>query len=396
LGGYVELRTWNRIEDRLEANALAFDDGDRTLLLVSIDTLYIGAELLAFLDTVARQISSGPVDLLAFASHTHFAPVLDGAKPELGGVDPAYLELLKKRLRQLLEDALSSPGDLASVREFCGTAEFAINRRLRSRHRNLRGRFSAVEQTYMAPNPDRYLDRRLRIKALEDQQGRVFAAVVHFGCHPTSNPDSLAISADYVAALRAGVRERFGPIPTIFLQGSAGDIRVQPGNAPTLVDRFRTLVFGPHFARPTLEEWRNWRERVAAFARNLVEARADPDPLTGSIQVHRGGVPVSAMIEGGETDAFLSLTAAAVGQQIRVFVFGAEPLAGWVRRFPEDTLVTGYSGECFGYLPQQADVASGGYEVEDYQRYFGLPPFRWRPDFEERVMTEADRLLTGL
>jgi neutral ceramidase len=39
-------------------------------------------------------------------------------------------------------------------------------------------------------------------------------------------------------------------------------------------------------------------------------------------------------------------------------------------------LVTGYTGDCPGYLPDAEAYAHGGYEVTDAHRYYGMPaPF---------------------
>ena len=60
--------------------------------------------------------------------------------------------------------------------------------------------------------------------AVSERSDVKFAFVYHAG-HPVSRHDSTVISADYIAAIREGIRDIYGQIPIIFLQGCGGDIR---------------------------------------------------------------------------------------------------------------------------------------------------------------------------
>jgi hypothetical protein len=394
LGGYAYPRLWNRVEDRLEANGIAFDDGERRLYLIALDALYIGGEIQSFLNDLAAKRSPGrPVEVLAAASHTHFAPMLDRSKPRLGTVDPDYLATLSKKLELLFDRLDAAPLLPAWIEAYCGSTDFSVNRRLTSPHRTWNNGFRAPREVFLAPNPEGYVDRRLRIRILADESRQPRAAIAHFGCHPSSFPDHHAITADYVGAIRAAVRQKAGAdIPMVFLQGCAGDVRATIVGGATPLDLLRTLKMGPHFAPASLDKWRAWRRSVEDCTRAVLAETAEPRPLLGKLAVDRQAFPLSALRDA-DTDLDFELTYFEIGDDIQILSMNAEPLAKWTLSFPSNVLVTGYVGDCFGYLPVASEIARGGYEVHGHESCFGLPAGEWKPDFEDVVLGGAASLL---
>jgi hypothetical protein len=394
LGGYAYSRSWNRVEDRLEANGVAFDDGERRLYVIALDTLYIGREVQSLLgDLAVKRSPDRPAEVLAAASHTHFAPMLDRSKPRLGIVDSDYLDALSDKLEILFDRLDAAPPLPAWVESHCGAADFSVNRRLDAPHRTWNNGFRAPREVFLAPNPEGYVDRRLRIRLFADEAGQARAAIAHFGCHPSSFPDHHAITPDYVGAIRAAVRETAGAnIPVAFLQGCAGDVRATIVGGPTPLGLLRTLKMGPHFPPASLDKWRAWRRSVQDCARAVLAAPAASHPLRGKLATGHLAFPLSALREI-ETDLDFELGYYEIGDDIQIVSMNAEPLAKWTLSFPPNVLLTGYVGDCFGYLPVASEIVRGGYEVHGHESCFGLPAGAWRPDFETVVLDSAASLL---
>lgn len=399
LGGYGARRQeWVAIDDDLEANIIAFDSDGRRLLLVSIDTLYVGGDLPEFLRTEAAVRMPGrEVEVAVVASHTHFAPMLDRNKPMLGVVDDRYVALLKRKLGALLDAVSEAPGTAVSYRKAGAEGGFSINRRLIASRRTLNNRFSKRPQVFMAPNPAGYVDPRLRVVMFYGSSDEPCAAIAHYGCHPTSFPGQSLVSSDYIGAIRAGIR-RFagGDIPVCFLQGCAGDVRSAAPGEPSFISRLRELKAGPGFDQPSMAGWRGWRDSLGDFTRITLEDLEPPRLLCGSIVAGSRQIPLTDILEGvADAGASLDLRYFSIGEDLELFTMNAEPVAGWTQMFPTNVMVAGYSGDCFGYLPQQRDLAVGGYEVVESLEPMNLAGAKWRDGFEDRVSADARACLAS-
>lgn len=394
LGGYEYQRLSSRIEAPLEANAILFDDGRRRLYIVSIDTLYVGREVLDHLQKKLDDRGGRPAEVLAAATHTHFAPMLDRSKPRLGRTSDAYIAELKSRLSDLI-DMLDQGQQSGSSRAYCGDAPFSVNRRLSASRRTFNNRFRAAQQVFLAPNAAGYVDRRLRIRMIDGADGTPHAAIAHFACHPTAYPDKHAVTPDYVGAIREAIRKRCGAnIPVLFLQGPAGDVRSSAMGKASALSALRTLKSGPHFKPPSMATWQAWRSRIQTFTEQLLEQPAAMHPLTGAIQVARERMPLEAVRTHISPGASIEIGSFKVGDALNIVAMNAEPLSGWVKRLPAEVMLTGYVGDVFGYLPTEADVRLGGYEVEGHASWLEVPSLEWRPGFEDRIVAKIDTLLT--
>ena len=82
------------------------------------------------------------------------------------------------------------------------------------------------------------------------------------------------------------------------------------------------------------------------------------------------------------------------GPGLRILALNAEPSAEWVRSLPDDLLVAGYSGRVFGYLPVEADVPHGGYEVHGHMQHFYDQAATWQTGYQEKVLNTIAQALT--
>lgn len=210
LGGNDENSFSTQSEPNIEANSLSIKTKSKSeFQLVSIDALYPG--------NVGHNLPSKQSAICA--SHTHYAPMIDDTKPRLGQMSQkAYDKWLA-----CLQDESSFYNVSFDKCIFLNTnVPLHIYRRL-DMPRNLMNKV-LNPRVGLFPNGYVEIDNALYVWLFQKGQDVKFAFVYHAG-HPVSRHDSTVISADYIAAIREGIRDIYGQIPIIFFQGCGGDIR---------------------------------------------------------------------------------------------------------------------------------------------------------------------------
>lgn len=362
-------------EGRLEANIIAFGDAGQAIVLVSLDTLFVGAEVRDHVISIAaKRFGVGPERVLVLASHTHFAPMLDTAKPKLGQVDS------EESLRWVVRVAKSvnlAPTDLAvAVREGCGRSDAAVNRRLRWRLPSLVRLAGKTDgDIYMCDNPAGPRDARLRIWVWLSSDQKPLGALWSFACHPVNFPEPNTASPDYIGRVREALRRRLGhQLPVVFAPGCMGD--VWPRSSPRWRSWKRAhqiAIYGPAPTPWDLSAWEQWAGNLAQEALNL-DARGVVKDLEETLAAHMLRQEVGAIFEGASPVREFTAKAVAVPGIGRIVALSCEPVADVAGIFArsEEDLILGYEGDVFGYLPTQSMVHAGGYEPRLSHKAFGL------------------------
>ncbi|MEY3663867.1 MAG: hypothetical protein RLZZ153_49 [Pseudomonadota bacterium] len=351
LGGSDPERFSAEESDALEVNGVCLmgDDGQE-YRLCSIDALYPGK-------LVEKYAGGGGVHIFA-ASHTHYAPMLDDNKPLIGYFSPsglhAYVEALETSTKTIVQPTRYSlyrgEVDVPVYRRFDFPQNF-LNRWL-------------TQRCGFYPNDSKQIDRSICILVFGDAEKDLFA-VVHHACHPVTLGVSCEVSADYVGAIRAAVRERFSLSTVLFFQGCAGDIR------PNLAQkRFGWL--------PRMRlNWRfNWRpDKIAVedvycrYSRAVTNAIHQKSfELTEGFRVRsqevstkgHGVVPVSKWaIPGGVEFHFFPF------ELSHLYHLTSQKSAG-------DRFIVSCANDVLGYLSHPSQYSAGGYEVEGSLHFMGL------------------------
>lgn len=361
------------VDDALEANLALIDDGQHSVLLISVDTLFAGPDLAH--DLEQRLAGLGyRTEVVALATHTHSAPMLDRRKPELGTVDQAwYLEVLR-RLTSAAERAFDGLASGPSVSTASNDVDGSVGRRLRVRRPFLSGRRIRPSGIVMGPNPWAARAPTCRAAVLRRADGSVACAIVSWACHPASRPAIGRISADYIGFVRGAVRSAHGNIPILFLQGFGSDVCAhirQKFSARKLV---RRLLRGPVFMVPTLREWEDWAAGVASGIAGVVAAAAwnRAVPAT-AIRVGAVDAPLSSLLDGGSDEGSCQVRIVSVCDDLRLFMVNAEVSAEYAAAVQQlGFWPVGYLGDVFGYFPTDAQIREGGYEVDRFRPFFGL------------------------
>lgn len=366
------------VADRIEANALALADASgRTAIVMTFDALFVGSVLDARLRTYLTQVHGvRPDDVLLLASHTHFAPGLDSSKPVLGQADPAYLDEVSAQCEAMLDRLLAKPRRPMILSHGSADWDGGINRRRIWPLPFLgQGRRISWRTPVMAPNPRAPRDRRVRQWSLKSEKGDPIAILWSCACHPTGFPDRTCISSEYPGRARDFLRGTAGPVPVLFLQGFAGDIRQRtPETRPYWRRSAQALLHGPSFCGFDAAGWERWVADLCLALGKAVRAGDDrAEPLCGDIRSSSTAVPLSDLLDEGD-DRPVWMRRLSIGGRLDLWAVGAEPSAALADFLPkgEATVALGYLGDVFGYWPTAKQAAEGGYEGAGYLPAFGL------------------------
>jgi hypothetical protein len=390
LAGYASRKApVSTILDPIEISAVLLECSGRRCLIFSFDLMIVGSELQDMIHAALYQQGYRPDDIMLLASHTHYAPATDQACQPLGVPDVAFVSHLAEAAANLVRQIHLQPPSEVDLEVFQGQLNHAINRR---RH----WPFPTFGRTYgfrltstsLAPNASGPKDEQATVILLRKKDdGEVLGLIWHYTCHPTAVVPENVVSSDYPGAVRRALRQRFGEIPCVFAQGFCGNIR--PGMATSaaaisLRERLRRIIrliaSGPSFADPSSEDWVHWSQSLATQVCDIVKRNPARTFSPASLQSGSASIPLSAFFEGSAPDKMLAAQVVRMGDALEIVALSAEANVEWERILDDAVpapstrirLYAGYLGALFGYLPTAAQVPEGGYEVEGFQRLFGL------------------------
>ena len=396
MAGYAARTEPSRgVHDPLTVRAITFDD----LTWVTVDVCGLHE------DTCAEIAHSTPTpdNVRVSATHTHAGPCVVPGR--LGGtvttVHTAIVHAAADAIRQATRDHTRADLEWVSV-----------------------------------PIPDVAFDRRRDHPIIVDLQaivarrsGRVHAALVTWPCHPVVlGAENLQISGDYPAVLRSRLEQAWPGAVVVFAAGCAGDIN--PGHAST-----SSLTHNSSTGRTFTEADRIGSQLASSLLTAAPSAAPGHTPTIVCSAVEE--VSLALEILDDEPPACLAarwrsqLDTVEPGLEalLRVWIDWADSqtdnptltwtarisvsafAGGWIVGLPGEpflavenklraslgpnTLVLGYTDGCPGYFPTRQDYASGGYEVREAHRYYGMPaPFR--AGSAEQLVETALRLADSL
>ena len=390
LAGYASRKTpVSKVLDPIEVSVVLLEDSAQRCLIFSFDLMLVGSELQDMILARLERLGFRPDEVMLLASHTHYAPGTDRACAPLGPPDVEFVGRLAEAAEELVRQLQRARPSEVRLDLFQGRLNHSINRR---RY----WPFPTVGRTYgfrltsvsLAPNPTGPKDERATVVLLRNaDDGKVFAAIWHYTCHATAVVPDNVISADYPGAVRHALRERFGQIPCLFVQGFCGDVRpdiaiAAPGTGlrRRLRGAIRAIASGPAFASPSAEDWTHWSQSMAARVVDIAHHRPVRSFSPAGLQTGSAAISLQDFFTGSTPDKLLAARIVRIGAELEIVALSAEANVEWQRILDETVpvqagrirLYAGYLGALFGYLPTAEQVPEGGYEVEGFQPLFGL------------------------
>ena len=358
------------VRSRLEVNTILID----SFVVVNADALFMGKDFISHVRTMLPD----SFRTLFVASHTHFAPSLDGSKPALGLTDDGWL-------RQIAQSVADQIVALAASSRVAGRFSYGVETCTRSVYRRrrsfLRRKFPHLTwRIGLLPNRRRAIPRDLQILAIKDSNDKIGAVIWSWPCHPVEFISANEISSAFPGAVRDAIRHEIGnaALPVLFFPGFCGDIR------PDITKNYLGFEV---FKNPTDSE-------VAVFQRAVVDTalkalRKTEAVQAGEVRYHETTVPLKSLGLSGDFD--IAITHVNCGD-VEITGVGAEVCSGHLEHTSFDRskpkFFTGCTGPTFGYLPTDEQIIEGGYEANEFMPFFSVSG-RWK----QNVTATVARLL---
>lgn len=226
------------VNDPCFAKALVIKNAETTAVLITLDAVSVGGIGRignGFLATVRgglqKELGIDPSKVVVNASHCHGIV--------RGDLEPLIVQAVKEAAQHLVP-----------VRVGTGTGHenrISENRRLKMKD----GSEVDMRRAYSMPRDEEVagvgpIDPQIGLLKLDREDGRPFAVLYQFACHPIMNPPSKGCSADYPGFASKVIEEALGDgAMAFFVQGCGGDInplRYKEVNRPADAEPLGTML----------------------------------------------------------------------------------------------------------------------------------------------------------
>jgi len=206
-GYYIE-RRWREIHDPLHATAIAFDDGERQTVLITLDLMVIDKAFTARTRQLIEQETGLAADsILLNCSHSHNAPAAGGLLG-VGECDPLYEQWAGRQAATaaILAWRSRQPAELR-------VATTEIN-----------------DISYNRTRTGGVIDPTLTAARIDRTDGSPMAVIINFGAHPTVTTAFRPwhVSRDVPGRVCDLVEAAMPGAVAMYLQGACGDVNFLP------------------------------------------------------------------------------------------------------------------------------------------------------------------------
>ena len=260
IAGFSNKRAANGINDSIWARTMVIDDGNSRIALTSIDAIgFMNDDIIEAKKLVSDE--AGITYSVISSTHTHEAPDLIGmwgSSPFKSGVDPDYLDMVKKNTAKSIEIAAANlkPAKL----------KMAINPK------------DAIVVVKDTRKPYVF-DEGLRvIQAISTETGGTLGTLIGWADHPeTLWSENLLISSDFPHYVREGVEkgvingdsvlhEGLGGI-AVYFNGAVGGLMTTHPSLPV-----KDIFTGEEYKEPTFEKTKAQGDYLAYLALKALDS----------------------------------------------------------------------------------------------------------------------------
>ncbi|MCE9591705.1 MAG: hypothetical protein K8S99_14415 [Planctomycetes bacterium] len=398
------------IHDDLFVSALWMDHGGEKALILAYDLcLFDRAAVAEFKARVQKELGLQPRQVLMNTSHTHSGP--NTCRWTVGAFihppDPAYMA---KVLDATIDAARRARDAAKPVLMYAGwtTTKLPVSRR----------KIDAQGKAQWAPAPDVPVLNSapfLLMRESPNADGKPICLLYSVSCHP-STINGHAISADYPGVANRVLDEALGASCAMFLQGCAGDTKASviadaDGGASWRYGDWEDVErAGRMVADNVLAAMKQGTTQVAPSVAAAIEdvqlplaqppSRAELAAIASKREhpsMHLWAQSQVDLLDKGQplaTHAPVVVQAIRISKGVRIIAIEGEPVAGIGRRVEQQfqqgiTFPLGYSNGQGLYIPTEAMLPEGGYEVESAWEYGFPAPLA--VGFESALFTAIDR-----
>ncbi len=413
VAGYFVDRRAEKVLDSLEAQAVAFSDGEKTALVIGVDMIDVPDDVVAEAKAaITAATGVGPEMIFLHASHTHTGPDSCRGKSEERDPQGDDLERIKENVAsvvaKLAEVSKLAIADLKPAKLSCGRG---VAKRISFGRRYLM-KDGKVRTNPGVNNPDivrpvgKPADEAVQLLRI-DREGGAPIAVINFQTHPDVIGGNV-ISADWPGLTRRTFENALADgTKCLFVNGTQGDVNhvcvdPKPGELNGMIHDFDDVWRGYDHARhmgavvagAALGAWyqcvplRKGRVRGGMKAVKVPSNKPKPEemPLAKKYyELHRAGkdaeIPFKGMelttevadaerkvrLEHGPDFFELPLSAVAIGRDLVFAGFPGEPFndigKALKKRSPfRLTIPACLTNGSRGYFPFSDAYKQGGYE----------------------------------
>ena len=415
--GYFELRLADGILDPLLATAVAFDNGEKRIVVMSLDLIGFNQTLMDRVrKEIAKAIDTQPEAVFVACTHTHLGP---GTVDSLGNTsNPEYIEWLVLKLRDAAVMAVNDlkPAELSFTR---GKVEkVAFVRRFRMKDGTV-----CTNPGYLNPNIDKELsepDENSSLLIIK-RQNEPQIGIVNFQVHPDVI-GGCTLSADYPKFVRDTYEKLIDNSVCMYINGAQGDtnhidVRLPENACRSGYDRARYM--GRKIAMSVLENYELAEpldgDEIFYGQKNIMVQynKADAELLEKATRLYKrykeegssvlkpyekeagtncmaimGGLERVVALKDFPDNKELYITAVSVGG-VAFAGFPGEPFTQIGRSVKENSPFQLTVTACFangyeGYYPVQAAFDEGGYEAASA---------RYKAGTAEKIIDASSELL---
>lgn len=281
IAGFSNSRAANGIHDDLWARTMIIDDGTIRLAIVALDAVgFMNNDVIDLRNLIPAE--AGITYAVVASTHTHEGPDLIGLwgkTPLKSGVDPAYLEYVKKQAVLSIETAVKNlrPATLEVAEELTGAIPLVKDTR-----------------------PPEVFDSGLRlIKAVDRENGAVLGSLIAWANHPeTLWSKNLLITSDFPHFVREGVEKGVFAGDTLKKPGIGGVAVYLNGALGGLMCTHPSLAVkepftGQEFKEPSFEKAAAQGKQLSLLALDAFEKPSEViDSAAVSVVVRSVSLPI--------------------------------------------------------------------------------------------------------
>jgi neutral ceramidase len=385
----------------LWAKALVIEDAEgRRAVMVSSDLLGFPKSVSDNIrNTLKANFGLNRDQILLNSSHTHSAPVLDGALSDIYNLTTQQIDdikhysiALEKKIVALVGNAIK---DLEKVELYHqnGVTRFQVNRR--NNNATLLTQLSELQ----GPN-----DFAVPVIKVLTPKGVLKAIAFGYSCHPTVL-SGYQWSGDYPGFAQIELEKLYPGTTALFFQGAGADQNPLPRNTVPLARQYGKelsaaveRVLEEEMKKLPAQLTTSYSELELALANSPTESELEDIIKTSAVPYQKKWAErILADVKSGKP------MRASYPYPLQAWSLGGLPLVSLggelvveygikiKQMLGADALVFGYSNDVMTYIPSSTILKEGGYEGELAHSVYGLPA-KWKVGVESNILSEVFRL----